>query len=381
MAIKTDLQARKATAGVHGVGDGLYLRVKPSGAKSWVLRVQFQGNRRDVGLGGYPTDRTLGEAKEEAARLRKLARSGQNPVIERDRSIVAVPSFKDAVKAAEVELGKGWSDRTVKQFRASMASYATSKIGSIPVNQVGVAEIVSILEPIWTEKPQIARKIRHRTVQVLDFAKSRGWRVDATPLAKEIGGGLSRQPRPKGFAAVPYQDVPTLVAAEQAKEASPARLALLFAIFTGARSGEVRKAHWGQIDSKAKTWHRDADFMTKTNVEHTVTLNAAAMAVLDRAKEAYGEDELIFPSARGKVLSDAALGKMLRSAGRSETVHGFRKSFRNWAAEQMPHVPFAVAEMSIAHSVGTNVEKVYLTSDLRDLRRELMDHWGEYLAQ
>lgn len=178
---------------------------------------------------------------------------------------------------------------------------------------------------------------------------------------------------------MPYIEVPALVAGELGKTDTPARLAMLFAISTAARSGEVRRAEWCHIDRDARTWFRPAEIM-KAGQAHTVTLNDAAIAILDKAKEFNNGKGLVFPSVRGKVLSDAALGKMLRSAGRPETVHGFRKSFRNWSAEKMPHVPFAVAEMAIAHSVGTNVEKVYLTSDLIELRRVLMDAWGRYAA-
>lgn len=375
----TAKQVLNAKPGVHGDGAGLYLRVKPSGAKSWVLRVQHQGRRQDIGLGGFPADLDLGEARERASHLRKLARRGKNAIAERDREKVIIPTFAEAVEKAHAELGKGWSDKTAEQFKASLEAHAVPKIGKRRVDEIELSHVIEVLSPIWTDKPQIARKVRHRLNTTLAFAKSRGWRSTSPPDAKEISAGLAKQPKSKGFRAVPYAQVPAVVSAELAKSDAPARLALLFTILTAARSGEVRRARWEQIDEEAKLWRRPAEIM-KAGEAHTVTLNDAAMAVLERAKPLSGGKELIFPSTRQTPLSDAALGKMLRDSGRAETVHGFRSSFRDWAAEKMPTIPAMVAEMALAHSVGTKVEKAYLRSQLNDLRRTLMDAWGRFVA-
>ncbi|GAA4643976.1 site-specific integrase [Pontixanthobacter gangjinensis] len=379
MAKLTALGVKKAGPGVYSDGLGLILRVKETGARSWILRVQVNGNRRDIGLGS-DADLTLTEAREKAAMLRKIARRGGDPIAERDKDKLAIPTFGEAVQIAYDELGKGWHIKTATQFKSSLEQHAIPVIGRRRVDQIEAAHVISVLSPIWTEKPQIARKVRHRIGQVLSFCKSRGWRTNPVPDPAEIRAGLAKQPSSKGFAYMDYKLVPALFVEELAKQESPARLALLFTILTGARSGETRKAHWGQIDAEARTWHREAEIMSKTGNAHTVTLNEAALAILSRAEALFGRDGLIFPSMRGKVLSDAAMGKMMKNAGRTETVHGFRKSFRNWAAERMPHIPFAVAEMAIAHTVGTNVEKVYLTSDLQEQRFALTDAWGEYVA-
>ncbi len=159
-----------------------------------------------------------------------------------------------------------------------------------------------------------------------------------------------------------------------------AALALEFTILTAARSGEVRNARWEHIDVEARTWTRSASMM-KSAVKHVITLSDAAVAVLDRAGEAFGKSGLIFPGKRdGSALSDMTLSKLLRSTGRSETVHGFRSAFRDWAAEKMPTVPAMGAEMALAHAVGNKTEQAYLRSDLRDMRRTLMDAWGRYVA-
>ncbi|QGN53473.1 site-specific integrase [Novosphingobium sp. Gsoil 351] len=362
---------------VYSDGAGLLLRVKASGAKSWVLRVQHAGRRQDVGLGAL-SDLTLAEAREKAAALRKLARQGKDPLAARDFVEPTVPTFAEAVDKAHAELGKGWADKTAIAFKASLEQHALPTLGSKRVDEIGSEHVIAALAPIWTEKPQQARKVRHRIQQVLAFAKAKGWRSERPPDPAEVRRGLARQPRSQGFAAVPYAEVPSLVAGELDKVESSARLGLLFAILTAARSGEVRQATWAQIDREARTWSRPAEVM-KSSVPHVVTLNSAALAVLDRAAR-FGSEGLLFPAARQGPLSDMSLAKMLRNAGRSETVHGFRSSFRDWAAEKMPQVPAMVAEMALAHSVGTATEKAYLRSDLRALRFKLMDAWGKFAA-
>ncbi len=200
------------------------------------------------------------------------------------------------------------------------------------------------------------------------------------PEAHEIRQGLAKQNMGEGFKAMAYAEVPAFFAEQLSKDASAARLALLFAILTAARSQEVRLARWEQIDRAKRLWARPASIM-KSKLAHTVTLSPAAIAILDLAADKYGKTGIVFPSAReGRPLSDMALSKHMRAAGRAETVHGFRSSFRDWAAEEMPTVPAMVAEMAIAHSVGNATEKAYLRSDLRALRFDLVDTWGGFVA-
>lgn len=388
MAKLTALKVKHAGRGFHGDGQGLYLSVSESGAKSWILRVQYQKKRRDIGLGSA-IDVTLAEARERSAALRKAAREGFDPVAIRDAERAAnaavpppaPPTFAEIVTKAHLQLGEGWSDKTAAQFKASLDKHAVPALGNKPVADISPKDVIDALAPIWTEKPQIARKVRHRIIQVLAFAKSHGYRREAVPTADELRRGLAKQPRSQNFAAVPYAEVPAVVAGESGKTPASARLALLFTILTAARSGEVRNARWDQIDREAMTWSRPAEMM-KSDLPHVVTLSSAAVALLDQASTLFGDEEFIFPSARsGRPLSDMSLSKMLRDAGRKETVHGFRSSFRDWAAEQMPTVPPMVAEMALAHSVGNATEKAYLRSDLRDLRRGLMEAWGKFVTR
>lgn len=384
-------------------GDGLFLLVSPGGAKSWMLRVQVDGKRRDIGLGALDIDGlgsaafgkddarhediplmqrkslSLADAREKAAALRKLAKAGNDPKVERDRQQMKVPSFAEAVTEAHKALKSGWSDRTAKAFKASLEEHANPKLGALKVNAIGSAEVITTLSPIWTDKPVMARKVRSRISQVLAFAKARGWRADALPDVRELRTGLSKQARGGNFAAMRFAEVPAFVADELGKGASASRYAVLFAILTAARSGEVRQATWEQIDLEARTWARPASVM-KMKEGHVVTLSIAAAALLEAYEPEDTRKGLIFAGVRGGPLSDMSLTKAMRTAGRSETVHGFRSAFRDWAAEMMPAIPAMVAEMALAHRVGTATEQAYLRTDLRDMRRALMEAWGRFAA-
>lgn len=390
---------RSAKPGRHCDGDGLYLLVKPSGARSWLLRVVANGKRRDIGLGtvdltpkskqacGEATapiplmllrSLSLKEAREKAAALRKLAHAGLDPIAERDRERRTIPTFAEALKLAHEEFAKGWVDKHSAAFLASLETHVVPHIGRERVDVIDGAMVRDALANIWTEKPVMARKVRVRINQVLGFARSKGWRATDLPNAKEVRKGLAKHGRAKHFAAMPYKDAPAFLQALLAVEGTPGRLALAFTILTGARSGEVRRASWAQIDLEARTWTRPASIM-KMQVEHAIPLSDEALAVLERARP-FSSNELIFPGMKGKELSDMTLSKALRTAGQATvTVHGFRSTFRDWAAEKMPTIPPMVAEMALAHSVGTETERAYLRSDLKDFRRSLMDAWGSFL--
>ncbi len=387
---------KAAKPGRHADGDGLYLLVKPTGARSWLLRVQHLGRRRDIGLGSVdlsqrsPDDPihsvpilqrkrlTLGEAREKAASLRRLALAGLDPAVERDREKRQIPTFAEAVKLAHEEFAKGWAPKHGAAFKASLETHVVPALGNQRVDVIDHAMVRDALAGIWTEKPVMARKLRVRINQVLGFCRSRNWRSRELPDAKEVRKGLARHSRSGHFAAMPYKAVPEFIANLQVKEDTPGRLALLFAILTAARSGEVRAASWEQVDLDAGTWTRPAEIM-KMRVEHVIPLSDEAKAVLERAKPLTGGRGLIFPGNKGNALSDMTLTKALRTAGQPDvTVHGFRSSFRDWAAEQMPTIPAMVAEMALAHSVGTETERAYLRSDLKDLRQTLMTAWGAF---
>lgn len=390
----TVVGVRNAKPGRHADGDGLYLLVKPTGARSWLLRIQADGRRRDIGLGTADLAQrstehmaiastvpilnrrvlSLAEAREKSDLLRRLTKGGLDPIVERDRERKTVPTFERAMTSAHEALKAGWAEKNAAAFLASLREHAIPILGHVRVNQIDTSHIRDTLAPIWTAKPEMARKIRQRINAVLNFAKSKGWRESEAP-GRSVTVGLARRAAGGNFAAMPFGEVPSFMAALRSKEPTVGRLALQFVVLTAARSGEVRNARWAQIDCKKKLWNRPAEIM-KAKVAHAVTLTDEAVAVLDQMQELSGAGELIFPSAKGTPLSDNTLSKIMRDAKLPYAVHGFRSSFRDWAAEKMPHIPDAVAEAALAHVVPDKVVRAYKRTTFLEMRRELVEGWG-----
>lgn len=368
-------RVKNAKPGRHADGQGLYLLVSGTGAKSWLLRVQVQGRRRDIGLGSIAA-LSLEEARDKARELRKVAKSGRDPIAARDRAKFIVPTFEAAADACHKEGPPSrWSKRHGDAFVASLKQHAMPRLGRLLVDSIEDGDVAAVLMPLWHDKPAAARKLRQRIRTVLDFAKLKGWRLTGAPQLN-----LGKQPRSGNFAMMPYSEVPAFVATLRDKAVSAGRLALQFAILTAARSGEVRKARWSQIDLEARTWTRPADMM-KAGAAHVVTLSAAAVALLEAAKPLrMASGDLIFPGSKGQPLSDMALLKIVKAEAGLFTVHGFRAAFRTWAAEQMPTVPEAVAEAALAHTVPDAVVRAYQRAKFLDLRRTLLNAWGSYVT-
>ncbi len=398
----TALTVKSAKPGRHADGDGLYLLVKPSGAKAWLLRVQVDGRRRDIGLGTADTSSravgkgeaspivipilqrkilTLAEARDKAAMLRVAAKSGLDPIAERDRERLKIPKFRDAAKAAHLALKSGWSEKGAATFIKSLENHAFKTIGDIRVDAITAADISNVLTPIWTTKADMARKVRQRIGTVLNFAHGKGWRATEAP-GRSVTVGLPRQPKGGNYQAMPYADVPAFVAGLVAQPATTGRSALLFQIYTAARPGEVRGARWGQIDLEKREWNRPASLMKGNDASaHTVTLNDVAVALLKQIKgdATLKPDQLVFPGQRGGMLSDMTMNKVLRTAGQPYDAHGFRSSFRDWAAEKMPEIPDPVAEAALAHVVPDKVVRAYKRTTFLEMRHKLLDGWGTFL--
>jgi integrase len=397
MAKLTTVTVKSAKPGRHADGQGLYLMVKDTGARSWLLRVQVGGRRRDIGLGSVDlTARTitpdgphipillrkcltLAEARDKSHLLRQMAKAGLDPIAERDKEKRWAPTFKEAAIACHTAMKGGWVDKHGDAWLASMEAHVFPSMGSTLANQVEAATIRDTLLPIWTTKPVIARKVRQRITTVLDYSKGEGWRATEAPT-RSLSSLLGRQARGGNFAAMDYRACPAFVATVSDEAETIGRLALLFTILTVGRSGETRTARWSHVDIAAKLWNRPAGLM-KNRLPHSVTLNDTAMAILERAGKhrTTTADCLIFPGRGGFAISDMTMTKILRDAGITCAVHGFRSSFRDWAAEQMPHVPEAVAEAALAHQVPSAVERAYRRAKFLDMRRQLLDAWGEYL--
>lgn len=386
-------KVENAKPGRYSDGDGLMLLVKPTGGKSWVLRVQMAGKRRDIGLGSVSSyegqaaiaeaipllDKrilTLAEARLKAATLRHFAKAGHDPVIELRRGRRSTPTFADAMHHTHESKKPEWSGKTATAFLSSLEQHAIPKLGSLPVNEIDAQMIADALRPIWMDKPMIARKVRQRIGLILNYSQAQRWRDIPMPGAA-VSVLLPAQAEPGNFGAMEYKDVPAYLKLLSEGD-SIGRLALRFLILTAARSGEVRGARWSQIDSNDKLWHRPASLMKGRNARaHSVTLNNASLAVLHLAA-VYRCDpsDLIFPSRSGKILSDMALSSFLSKL--DATPHGFRSSFRDWAAEKMPEVPDAVAEAALAHRVTDKVVSAYRRTNFLELRRSLLDAWGDY---
>jgi integrase len=372
------VQSKKLKPGRHGDGGGLYLLVSPTGAKSWIIRVQSNGRRRDIGLGSI-SDLSLEEAREKARELRKVARAGGDPIAARDKNDTAPPSFKDAAIACHASLSPGWAGRHGAAFLSTLQLHAFPKIGNLRVDSIDEKDILAVLSPLWTAKPAAARKMRQRISTVLDYSKGHGWRATGAPR-DGLRPLLSKQVRAGNFASMPYQEVPPFFDKIQSEPDTMGRMALLFTILTAARSGEVREAKWSHIDIDAKEWNRPAALMRKTDQAHTITLSDEAIDVLQRAEKmrTTQRDCLVFPGTAGRLMSDMTMAKIVKGTG--ATVHGFRSSFRTWAAEKMPSIPETVAEAALSHLIPDAVVRSYNRAKFMDMRRTLLEAWGRYVA-
>lgn len=362
-------------------GDGLFLLVKSKTSRSWMYRAQVDGKRRDFGLGSA-NDVGLAAARVKADEIRKQFKSGIDPVEAKKaakRAQVEIPTFRKAAKLVHDEHKPGWkNDKHVAQWLSSLEAYAFPTIGDIRIDLVDAAAIRDLLLPIWLEKPETARRVRQRIAAVLDWGHWKGYRAAEAPT-RSINKGLPRQPKKDGhFAALPYFDAPELMTALAAND-SVGRLALQFTILTAARSGEVRGATWEEIEGDV--WTIPANRM-KAGKAHMVPLGARALAILETAKAFRGtkKGEPVFPGLKRQPLSDMTLAKALRSVDEGKaTVHGFRSTFRDWAAE-MTATPGDVVEAALAHMIGNRVEAAYRRTNYLDKRRILMDQWAAYLA-
>jgi len=331
------LSARKvetARPGKYGDGRGLMLFVKESGARSWVLRYQLRGRRRDLGLGAYP-EVTLAQARTKAMDARRLLSEGRDPLAERNKTTFL--TFHDAALALIENKRSGWKNaKHASQWSSTLNTYAMPKLADLDVKAIETADVIAVLKPIWSEKPETANRLRQRIEAVLDYATAIGVRVGDNP-ARWRGHLDHLLPKPskvravKHHAAMPYADVPDFLAALFQREGVPAR-ALAFAVMTAARSGEVRQMCWGEIDFKNQMWIIPALRM-KAGKEHRVPLTDGAVVQLGFRGD---DNDLVFGSEShaGKTISDMSMTALLRRMGfDSVTVHGFRSSFRDWAGE------------------------------------------------
>ena len=275
-----------------------------------------------------------------------------------------------------------WRNKhAANEWLASLERYAFDSIGEVPLQRIERSDIIAVLSPIWTTKPETARRVRQRIRKVMQYGMAHGW-VETNPAGEAIDGALPSMPKVKNHQrALPYSEVPAAldkVAQSQASDAS--KLCLRFLVLTAVRSGEARGARWAEIDVETATWTIPAERM-KANGEHRVPLSRQALDTLLVTKSLIDGSSLVFPSPlrRGEPLSWQALLKLLRTYQVDMTVHGFRSAFKTWCIEQTA-TPWAVGEAALAHVVGNSVEAAYVRSDLFDQRRQPMQDWANYVA-
>ena len=371
---------RAAPSGRHADGGGLYLVVTESGRRNWVLRYQLNGRRRDKGLGSYPMV-SLSDARNKAADDRKLISTGVDPIdakaSERPRK-----TFGEVADDLIASLSAGWrNEKHQKQWPSTLNMYA-SRLRAMDIALITTDDVLAVLKPIWTIKPETASRLRGRIETVIDAAIAREFRTDANPARWK--GHLERllpkrDPRSRGhFAALPYLELPTFIALLRQQQSISSR-ALEFAILTAARSGEVLGAKWSEFDLEKGLWTIPASRM-KARREHRVPLCDRAKDILTSI-EVVEANEFVFTGKKaGHGLSTMALEMVLRRmdyANRT-TVHGFRSCFSDWATEQTHHSG-EVREMALAHSVGNKVEAAYRRGDLFEKRRDIMSDWAKFL--
>ncbi|MCY3887046.1 MAG: tyrosine-type recombinase/integrase [Chloroflexi bacterium] len=357
-------------------GYGLSLLVKPTStgrlSKTWSQRLRIAGKLSSIGLGAYPIV-TLAEARQAALENRRAVARGRDP-----RS-GGVPTFAGAVDSVLAIRAAGWKDggKSEKQWRASLRDYAMPKLGRTPVDRITTADVLAVLVPIWSTKRETAKRVRQRISAVMLWAIAEGYRDD-NPAGEAIGAALPKNSgRQEHHRALPHAEVGAALATVRASEAWPAtKLAFEFLVLTACRSGEVRGALWEEIDDQTATWTIPAARM-KASLAHRVPLSARALAILDAARELANGSGLVFPSVRGSELSDNTLSKLLRELGIPAVPHGFRSSFRDWAAE-CTNAPREVCELALAHVDSDRVEAAYRRSDFFERRRQLMEEWAAY---
>ena len=393
----TKLRAKKLKAGRYGDGGGLYLQATQGGSKSWLFiyrSEKLSGKsgkplQREMGLGAYP-DVSLETAREKARACRELRGRGLDPIEERDAQQKAAQgpaaremTFKLAAESYTAAHGASWKNaKHRQQWSNTLAAYVYPEIGALPVRSIDTELVTKVLEPIWTAKPETASRVRGRMKAILDYAAALKWREGENPARwqghlEHVLADRRKVRAVKHHAALPFDDVPAFLVGLRQRE-GVAALAMEFLILTAGRTSEVLEARWSEMDESAKVWTVPAA-RRKAHKEHRVPLTARALAILEATRPLKTDDGFVFPGDRPKKpLSNMALLVLLRRMKRTDiTAHGFRSTFRDWAAERTNVDPYVV-EMALAHTVSSKVEAAYRRGDLFEKRRHLMEAWERY---
>ena len=380
----TAIKVQKLKApGYHADGGGLHLQVSQAGGKSWIFSYRFAGRAREMGLGSLQRV-NLAEARDERDKCNRLLRDHIDPIEQRKKQRAAAIlkahgtiTFAEAIDKYLVAHRAEWSPKHFKQWQQTLTQYAAPELGKLMVADIATAHVVRALEPIWPTAN--AERLRGRIESVLDWAAVHGYRQQGDNPARWRGNldhllaKPSRSRKREHHAALPYVEMPVLMARLCKQEGAPAR-ALEFCILTAARTNEVRRATPAEIDHTAKIWTVPADRM-KTRKEHRVPLCTRTLELASMGDGAY-----LFPGQTARLIHGMAMHRMLERLGYGHvSVHGMRSSFRDWAAERTNY-PNHVVEMALAHTIGNAVEASYRRGDLFTKRAALMTSWAEFCA-
>lgn len=364
--------------GRYADGGGLYLLVAPGGSRSWVLRTVVKGKRCDIGLGSVALV-SLAEAREEARRLRRIARAGGDPLAERRQARRSVPTFEEAARQVHASHAVSFkNEKHRKQWLSSLGA-VFSAFGGKRVDAVTSADVLGALSPNWLARPETSRRVLQRIRVVLDWCKAQGFCSGDNPTQ-----GITKVlPKHRGtqahHAALPYRHLPAFLEVLQKSDAGEVvKLALEFTILCASRTSETLNVTWAEIDFSAKTWTIPAGRM-KAGTEHRVPLSDRCVEILERAQTLSDGGPYVFPGRKpGKPLSNMVFLMALRRMKRADlTAHGFRSTFRDWSAERT-NVPRAVCEAALAHTLRDKTEAAYNRTDLFERRRELMASWAAF---
>ena len=369
------------TPGRYSAGETLYLVVWPSGRKTWVQRLTAKKRRRDIGLGPYPAV-TLAQARQMAREHLSVTKAGGDPLEMRRREakLAETPTFEALARQHIAEnLGSWKNNKQRAQWLSTLQTYAFPDLGSLRVDEITNKQVVDVLSPIWSTKPETARRVRQRIRAVMDRAVALEY-VAYNPAGDAIKAALPKLRRVKEHhRALPYGELPAALQAIRESTARPSvKLGFEMLALTACRSGEVRGMKWDEVSLREAIWTIPGGRM-KAGKPHRVPLSSRAVAILEEARNLSEGNGLVFPAPRsGGVLSDMAFTQVVRRLELDFVPHGLRSSFRDWAAEKT-NAPHAVMEKVLAHTVGNTTEAAYFRSDLLDLRRPLMDEWSEFL--
>jgi integrase len=382
--------SRDLKPGMYADGAGLYLQVTGAGAKSWIFRFSLNGKAREMGLGSLSAV-GLADARAKAAECQRLRQDGIDPIEARKarRQQAALEAaktitFKEAAASYIGSHKAGWRNgKHASQWENTIATYAEPVLGALSIQAIDTNLVLKVLEPIWKPKPETAGRVRGRIEAILDWAKVRGLRQGENPARwrghlDHLLPAKSKVRRVKHHAALPYAELPDFIADLRAQEGVAAR-ALEFTILTAARTGDTIGAVWDEVNTSDKVWTVPGERM-KAGKEHRVPLSSRALAILRDEREVRTSD-YVFPGGKaGKPLSNMAMTEVLRRMECGDiTVHGFRSTFRDWAAERT-NFPSEVVEMALAHAVGDKVEAAYRRGDLFEKRRRLMTEWASFCS-